>query len=296
MLEKLLTEQRNQASSAIDTVSTEQMLRIINEEDAKVAAAVAREIPSIAKAVDAAVERVRSGGRLFCIGAGTSGRLGVLEASECPPTFNVPPEMVQAIIAGGEHALARASEASEDDPGAGARDLYARGFTSADTLVGISASGRTPYVMGAVLRANGLEALTIGVSCTPDSEIGRAAVISIQPITGPEVLTGSTRLKAGTATKLVLNMLTTGMMIRLGHTFGNLMVNVQPKNIKLEDRARRIVAEAGGIDAASAERLFEESGRNVKTAILIARLGVTRAQAESLLRQSGGRLAEALRG
>lgn len=294
MFEDLLTEQRNPASEGIDALPTEEVLRIINSEDAKVAGAVAREIPHIARAVDAITEAIRRGGRLFYIGAGTSGRLGVLDAAECPPTFNVPPDLVQGIIAGGEQALARASEASEDDPELGARDLLARGFTNRDVLCGIAASGRTPYVLGAVAKARELGATTIGISCTPDSRLSRLVDISIAPLVGPEIIAGSTRLKAGTATKLVLNMLSTAAMIRLGYVFGNLMVNVQPKNSKLADRARRIIAEAAGVDYEKAAQLLDRAGGSVKVAILTARLGVTPEQARARLEACGGRLSEAL--
>ena len=246
-MEKLLTEQRNAASDGIDAQPTIEILRIINEEDKKVAEAVTSQIPRIALAVDGIVERLSKGGRLFYIGAGTSGRLGVLDASECPPTFNVSPQTVQGIIAGGEAALARATEASEDDAGAGECDLQARGFTGNDVLVGIAASGRTPYVLGAVAAARRLGALTVGISCTPKSELSAAVEIAITPLPGPEIVTGSTRMKAGTATKLVLNMLSTAAMIRLGYVYSNLMVNVQPTNEKLLDRARRIVAAAAGV-------------------------------------------------
>ncbi len=296
MLDDLLTEQRNPASEGIDALPAEQILHIINREDHKVAPAVAAEIPNIARAVDAIVEAMRRGGRLFYIGAGTSGRLGVLDAAECPPTFNVPPDLVQGIIAGGEAALARATEASEDDPELGARDLAARGFTRADVLVGIAASGRTPYVLGAVAHARKIGALTVGVSCTPDSELARAVDIAITPLPGPEIIAGSTRMKAGTATKLVLNMLSTTVMMRLGHVFGNLMVNVQPKNSKLLDRARRIVAMTVGLSPEQAAELLERSGRQVKVAILMGRLGLERAEAEARLEAAGGRISEALRG
>jgi N-acetylmuramic acid 6-phosphate etherase len=271
MLEKLLTEQRNPASANIDALPTEEVLRIINEEDQKVAPAVAAVIPQIARAVDGIAERLRGGGRLFYIGAGTSGRLGVLDASECPPTFNVPPDLVQGIIAGGEAALVRSSEASEDDPEAGAGDLMARGFGRKDALVGIAASGRTPYVLGAIREARGMGALTVGISCTPDSELSRQAEIAITPLVGPEIITGSTRMKAGTATKLVLNMISTAVMIRLGHVYGNLMVNVQPTNEKLRDRARRIIAEAAGLDYNAAAHWLERAGNNVRAAIEMAR-------------------------
>jgi N-acetylmuramic acid 6-phosphate etherase len=267
LLEDLLTEQPNPASAHIDALSTEEMLRVINTEDRKVAEAVEREIPSISRAVDAIAATFRRGGRLFYIGAGTSGRLGVLDASECPPTFGVSPGMVQGVIAGGEAALSRATETTEDDPAIGARDLIARGFTKNDILTGIAASGRTPYVLGAVAEAKQLGAVTIGLSCTPDSELARAVDIAITPLVGPEVIAGSTRMKAGTAQKLVLNMLTTGAFIRMGYVYGNLMVNVQPKNTKLRDRARRIVAQATGMSYERAGELLTEAGDNVPAAI-----------------------------
>jgi N-acetylmuramic acid 6-phosphate etherase len=266
-LKNLLTEQANPASRNIDKLSTAEMLRVINDEDRKVAESIAPEIPAIAQAVDAIVDAMKNGGRLFYIGAGTSGRLGVLDASECPPTFNVSPELVQGIIAGGEKALARATEASEDDPASGVRDLQAHGFTSQDVLCGITASGRTPYVLGAIAEAKRIGAVTIGISCSPASELSQAAKIAITPLPGPEVIAGSTRLKAGTATKLVLNMLTTGTFIRMGYVYGNLMVNVEPKNEKLRDRARRIVAEATGISYEEAERRLAEAGNSVRKAI-----------------------------
>lgn len=269
-IESLLTEQRNPASEKIDQLPVEQMLAIINAEDARVADAVKLEIPHIARAVEAITKAFQNGGRLFYIGAGTSGRLGVLDASECAPTFNVPPAQVQGIIAGGEAALSRATEASEDDPSAGVRDLTARAFTAADVLVGIAASGRTPYVLGAVREARRLGAVTVGISCTPNSELAAAVQIAITPLCGPEVVTGSTRMKAGTATKLVLNMLTTGSMIRTGHVYGNLMVNVQPKNQKLLDRARRIVRDGAGVTDDEAANLLERSGNVVRAAILMA--------------------------
>jgi N-acetylmuramic acid 6-phosphate etherase len=294
MLEQLLTEQANPASAAIDTVSTEAALRIINREDAKVAAAVEREIPAIARAVDAIAEAMGRGGRLFYIGAGTSGRLGVLDASEIPPTFGAPAEMVNSIIAGGEAALSRATEASEDDPATGARDLMGRGFTARDVLVGLAASGRTPYVLGAVAEARRLGAVTVGVSCTADSELARAAEIAITPLVGPEVIAGSTRLKAGTAQKLVLNMLSTAVCIRLGYVYGNLMVNVQPKNVKLADRARRIIGAAAGVNQERAGELLEASGGRVAVAIVMSRKSCTREAAERLLAESGGRVAKAL--
>ena len=294
MLDRLLTEQRNPASEGIDARSTEELLRVINDEDRRVADSIAPEIPRIAEAVDGIVQGLGRGGRLFYIGAGTSGRLGVLDASECSPTFNVPDGTVQGIIAGGESALVRATEASEDDPASGARDLLARGFTGLDVLVGIAASGRTPYVLGAVRQAKTLGALTVGISCTPDSLLSQEVDIPIAPLPGPEIVTGSTRMKAGTATKLVLNMLSTGAMIRLGYVYGNLMVNVQPTNEKLADRARRIVMDASGVTRDEALRLLDKSGRSVRTAIVMARRGVDRPAAETLLAKHGNRVSAAL--
>ena len=296
MLERLLTEQQNPASAGIDTLSTEEALRIINAEDHNVADAVEREIPAIARAVDAIVAAFEGGGRLFYIGAGTSGRLGVLDAAECPPTFSAPQEMVQGIMAGGEAALSRATETTEDDPAIGVRDLTARGFQASDVLVGLAASGRTPYVLGAVAEARRLGAVTVGISCSPDSELARAAGIAITPLVGPEIVTGSTRMKAGTAQKLVLNMLSTGAFIRLGYVYGNLMVNVQPKNVKLVDRARRIVAQAAGVSYERAAELLAAGGNHVRVAILMGQAGIGREEAERRLAASGGRIAQALNG
>ena len=266
-LEKLLTEQRNPASLSIDQVPTLEALRIMNDEDRRVAESITPELPNIARAVDGIVERFRQGGRLFYIGAGTSGRLGVLDASECPPTFNVSYDLVQGIMAGGMEALYQATESTEDSAGAGVRDLHGRGFTAQDTLCGIAASGRTPYVLGAIAEARAMGALTIGISCSPDSELAHAAEIAITPLAGPEVVTGSTRLKAGTATKLVLNMLTTIAMVRMGYVWSNLMVNVKPSNEKLVARAQRIIRDAAGVDEARAAVLLAESNGRVREAI-----------------------------
>jgi N-acetylmuramic acid 6-phosphate etherase len=299
-LATLPTESRNPASEHIDQLSTLDMLRIINEEDAKVAAAVAAELPNIANAVDAIAARFEQGGRLFYIGAGTSGRLGVLDASECPPTFSVPPTLVQGLMAGGDAALRKSSESTEDIPEQGAADLAAAGFTQGaggtsipDTLVGIAASGRTPYVIGAMQHAKSLGALTISLTCVRNSQMAAIADIAIAPVTGPEILTGSTRLKAGTATKLVLNMLSTGVMIKTGAVYGNLMVNVQPTNAKLVDRAQRIIAAATGVDMVAAARLLEESG-SVKTAIAMQKLSLNRVAAEAKLKAAHGSLTTAL--
>jgi N-acetylmuramic acid 6-phosphate etherase len=294
VLEKLLTEQPNPASVSIDTLPTEQALRIINAEDQKVAAAVEREIPAIACAVDAMVAALENGGRVFYLGAGTSGRLGVLDASEIPPTFSAPPELVQGIMAGGAAALSRATETTEDDPSIGVRDLSARGFTAKDVLVGIAASGRTPYVLGAVAEARRLGAVTVGICCSPDSELSRTVDFPIAPLVGPEIIAGSTRMKAGTAQKLVLNMLSTGTFIRLGYVYGNLMVNVQPKNQKLVDRARRIIAQAAGVSPDRARELLAESGMSVRTAIVMGKAGVPRDEAERRLAASRGRVRQAL--
>jgi len=292
-LATLPTETRNPASEHIDRLPTLEMLRLINDEDARVAAAVAAELPHIANAVDAIADRFERGGRLFYIGAGTSGRLGVLDASECPPTFSVPATLFQGIIAGGDSALRNSSEASEDSPEQGAADLVSRAFTAQDALIGIAASGRTPYVLGALAHARKLGALTISLTCVPDSEMAAIADIAIAPVTGPEVLTGSTRLKAGTATKLVLNMLSTGVMIRAGAVYGNLMVNVQTMNAKLVDRAQRIIVAATGVDQAAAAKLLSEAG-SVKTAIVMQKLALDRAAAEARLAATKGRLAAAL--
>jgi len=296
VLENLLTERINPASVSIDELPVEEALRIINAEDRKVAEAVEREIPAIAQALEAIVKALERGGRLYYIGAGTSGRLGVLDAAECAPTFGVPADLVQAIIAGGESALARASEANEDDPASGAADLMARDFTAADVLVGIAASGRTPYVLGAIAAARRMGAVTVGISCTPDSELAGVVDIAISPLTGPEVVAGSTRMKAGTAQKMVLNMLTTGVFIRLGYVYGNLMVNVQPKNTKLSDRARRIVAQAASITEEQAQALLERAGNSVRVAIMMGKTGAGAEEAERKLAAAGGSVARALHG
>jgi N-acetylmuramic acid 6-phosphate etherase len=292
-LATLPTESRNPATEHIDQLPTLDMLRIINNEDAKVAQAVAAVLPEIAKAIDEIASRLNDGGRLFYIGAGTSGRLGVLDASEIPPTFSVPPTLVQGLIAGGDSALRNSSEKSEDSPEQGAADLAAAGFTGQDALVGIAASGRTPYVLGALQHANPLGALTIALTCVPNSQMATLVDISIAPITGPEVITGSTRLKAGTATKLVLNMISTGVMIKTGAVYGNLMVNMQTTNAKLVDRAQRIIMAATGIDQPTAADLLEKSG-TIKTAIVMHKLNVDRPTAEANLAAHNGNLSALL--
>ena len=292
-MHQLLTEAQNPASAAIDSLSTLDMLRVINAADREVALSVERELGNIALAVDGIVARLESGGHLFYTGAGTSGRLGVLDASECPPTFNTPPDLVQGLIAGGDHALRHSIERAEDDPEQGKRDLVARSLSAHDALVGIAASGRTPYVLGGLAYARELGALTIGLSCTANSKVAQAAEIAITPTPGPEVITGSTRLRAGTATKLVLNMLSTGVMVRLGYVYGNLMVNVQPTNEKLLDRARRIIAAIAQVSYDEASALLSEAG-SVRVAIVMHKLRLSRADAEIRLAAAKGRLRAAL--
>jgi len=292
-LANLPTEARNPTSERIDELSTVEMLRVIHAADEEAVAAVGRELERIAAAVDAIASRIEAGGRLFYLGAGTSGRLGVLDASECPPTYNTPPELVQGIIAGGDTALRRSVERAEDNAALGARDLEEAGFSAADALVGIAASGRTPYVLGGMEYARKLGTLTIGLTCVPGSPVAEAAEIAIVPATGPEVVTGSTRMKAGTATKLVLNMLSTGALVRLGYVYGNLMVNVQPTNTKLADRAARIIAAITGLDYDQAAQLLEKA-ESVKTAVVMQKLGLSRDKAETRLHRAHGRLRQAL--
>ncbi len=294
MLERLTTEQTNPESAHLDQLSTVNLLEMMDAADAQVASAVAQETPRIATAIDAITRALESGSSLFYIGAGTSGRLGVLDASECPPTFGVPPDLVRGIMAGGERAVTNAVEGVEDDPAAGAGDLEAAGFGQGDALVGISASGRTPYVLGAVVKARAINALTCGISCVRDSELSRMVRYPIEPVPGPEVLTGSTRLRAGTATKLVLNMISTAVMVKLGHVYGNLMVNVQPTNRKLEDRARRIVQAATGVSYDRATELLDLAGRSVRVAIIMQQKQISREKAETLLTRAKGRIREAL--
>jgi N-acetylmuramic acid 6-phosphate etherase len=270
------------------------LLRIINAEDAKVALAVAQALPQIAEALDCIAAAMQQGARLFYTGAGTSGRLGVLDSSECPPTYNVPQDLVTGFIAGGDGALRRSIEGAEDSVEQGASDLEAHGFRAGDVLVGIAASGRTPYVVGAMDRARALGGKAIALACTSGAEISRHADIAIEILCGPEVITGSTRMKAGTATKLVLNMLSTGAMVKLGHVYGNLMVNVQQTNEKLRDRARRIVEQALEIPSAEARELLDAANGEVKTAIAMRLLGVDAATARTHLQATQGNLRAAV--
>jgi len=292
-LSHLPTEARNPATENLDSLSPLELAQAMHAADREALAAVERELPQIGRAIEASAARLGDGGRLFYLGAGTSGRLGVLDASECPPTYNTPPELVQGLIAGGDTALRRSVERAEDDESQGRRDLEQQGFSAKDVLVGIAASGRTPYVLGGIRHARKLGAFTIGLSCVPDSELAQASELAITPATGPEVVTGSTRMKAGTATKLVLNMLSTGAMVRLGYVYGNLMVNVQPTNTKLRDRAARIIATITGLSHADSAALLERAG-SVKTAVVMQTLNLSREEAEQRLRAVHGRLRAAL--
>jgi N-acetylmuramic acid 6-phosphate etherase len=262
-----VTEQENPRSQNLSSQSTAEIVALMNDEDALVAAAVKRVLGDVVKAVDETVARLARGGRLFYTGTGTSGRLGVLDASECPPTFGVSPELVQGMIAGGYDACYRAVEASEDDADAGAADLKQRGFAAGDVLVGIAASGRTPYTVGAVKYARSLGAFTVALTVVPGSPITQAAELSIVPVVGPEVLTGSSRLKAGTAQKMVLNMISTATMVRLGYVSGNRMSNLQARNIKLRDRALRIVMAETGVDHEAAAAALETANWIIRDAI-----------------------------
>lgn len=291
-----LTEQENPRTRGLSGLPTAQVLRLMNEEDAGVAAAVGRVLPEVGRAVEEVVKRLGAGGRLFYAGTGTSGRLGVLDASECPPTFGVPEDLVQGIIAGGYDALYRATEASEDDREAGARDAEARGLTGGDALVGIAASGRTPYTIGAVEFARGLGAFTAALTCVPGSPITRAAEVSIVPVVGPEVLAGSTRLKAGTAQKMVLNMISTATMVRLGYVTGNRMSNMRPSNLKLRARSERILAAEAGLDEAAARETLERAGGDLRVALVMSKTGRGVEESRRALEASGWVVARAVEG
>ena len=292
--EQIKTEARNSRTEHIDTLSTLDMVRLINEEDATVALAVKAEVERIAEAVDVIVAQMKQGGRLIYSGCGTSGRLGVLDASECPPTYSTTPDQVMGLIAGGEEAMFHAVEGAEDDFDQGREDLKNVGFSRQDVLVGLAASGRTPYVLGALDYAKSLGAHTVSVTCCPGSPLTQAAEIAIAPEPGPEVVTGSTRMKSGTAQKMVLNMLSTGAMIQLGKVYGNLMVDVKPTNEKLVARCRRIVCTAAGVDEETAKQALAQCGCHPKTAIVMLRLGIGAGEARTLLEQSEGRIAAAL--
>lgn len=289
-----VTEQENPRTREIASLPVAAILQLINDEDAGVAEAVRRELASVAATVEAIVGRLQSGGRLFYVGTGTSGRLGVLDASECPPTFGVSPELVQGVIAGGYDACHRAVEASEDDRAAGARDLAARGITGRDAVVGLAASGRTPYTVGAIEHARQLGAFTAAVTCVPGSEITRVAEVSIVPVVGPEVLAGSTRLKAGTAQKLVLNMLSTAAMIRLGYVTGNRMTNMLPRNVKLRARSIRIISAEAGVDEESAAAALDRAGGDLPVAIVMLRTGRSREESKHALDAARGVVSRAV--
>ncbi len=293
-LRTIATEQRNPRTAHIDELSTLDMVRLINSEDHKVAEAVEKVCPQIARAVDLITEKLQQGGRLIYTGCGTSGRLGILDAVECPPTYSVEPEMVQGLIAGGYPAIFKAVEGAEDNRDLGAEDLKNINFTARDVLVGLAASGRTPYVLGAMDYAKSLGAAVIGVTCCPGSQVDQAADIGIAPMPGPEVITGSTRMKSGTAQKLVLNMLSTGTMIRLGKVFGNLMVDVKPSNEKLIRRCVTIVCEAAEVDEAIATAALEECHYSCKTAIVMVLCGVGAEEAKARLGKAEGRIAKVI--
>ncbi len=293
-ISQLSTEQRNRASANLDRESTLDLVRIINREDARVAAAVRKALPQIAQAVDIIAERLRSGGRLIYVGAGTSGRIAALDASECPPTFSTDPRMVQFIIAGGPKALGAAVEANEDSRELGASDMAKREPGKKDVVVGIAASGRTPFTVAAVEYARKRGAATVAVTCNANSLLGQTAEIAIVTPVGPEVLSGSSRMKAGTAQKMVLNMLTTGAMTRLGYVYGNLMVNVNPNNAKLVERAIRILQDAAEVDRSAADLALKSSGKSVPTALVMLKTGLTATQAKQRLKKHKGNVRQTI--
>jgi N-acetylmuramic acid 6-phosphate etherase len=290
----LLTESRNPGSESIDMLSSREIVRLMNSEDARVVEAVGAESESIARAIEWAADRFRRGGRLVYAGAGTSGRLGVLDAAECPPTFSTPPEMVVGLIAGGPAALVRAVEGAEDDPDRAVADIAALGVGASDLVVGIATSGRTPYVLGAVREARRRGAATVGLSCNRPSLLGGEVDLEIAPLVGAEVIAGSTRLKAGTATKMILNMISTGAMVQIGKTLGNRMVDLQPTNEKLRIRSRRILRELTGVDDAGARDILAWCGGHLKPALVVALAGVEPGAARSLLAAHGGQVRAAV--
>lgn len=295
-MDQLTTEQNNPESVAIDQMDPIQIAMLMNREDLKVVAAVERVLPDIARAIEMVTERLQAGGRLIYIGAGTSGRLGVLDASECPPTFNTPPALVVGLIAGGHRALTNAIEGAEDNRQAGEEDLRGVELDAKDVVCGIATSGRTPYVLGGLAYAQSLGAVTLGVTCNEVSELSEVSDVLIAPVVGPEILSGSTRLKAGTATKMVLNMISTGTMIRIGKTYGNWMVDLRATNVKLKDRSIRIVSGITGLDRERAESLLARCDGEVKTAIVSQALGVEKIEAQRRLKVAGGRLRAAFQG
>src|SRR5215471_3546391 len=285
---KAITEQANPRTKDIDRLQTRSIVRLINDEDRNVADAVYRALDRIADAVDLAADRLRAGGHLFYIGSGTSGRLGVLDASECPPTFGVSPELVRGVIAGGPDALVRAIEGAEDDQEQGGKDLESEGLTQKDVVVGLSASGSTPYTLGAVQYAKRIGAATISITCNPSSTFAGAADVNIVAVVGPEVIAGSSRMKAGTAQKMVLNMISTGAMIKMGLVYSNLMSHMVATNEKLRRRAIEIVSGEAGLDQESAAQLFEAAESDLRVALVMAKRNVAKEEAESLLNSHGG--------
>lgn len=295
-LSQIKTEQRNERTSNIDSLSTIDMVRLINSEDKKVAEAVEKELEHIAEAVDLIADRLSIGGRLVYMGSGTSGRLGILDAVECPPTYSTEPEQVIGLIAGGYPAIFKAQEGAEDSTTAGIEDLQSIGFCEKDVLVGVSASGRTPYVVSAMKYAESIGAEIVSVTCSPDSEMEKLAHIAIVPQPGPEVVTGSTRMKSGSAQKMVLNMLSTGAMIKLGKVYGNLMVDVKPSNEKLVHRCRRIVSDAAGVTEDEAAQVLEKCEYKPKIAILMILCGYSAEEAKAALENHGGRISGVIAG
>src|SRR5712692_1365128 len=294
LTEHRLTEHRNAASKNLDRMTAAEIVRLMNREDRKVAVAVGREVAAIARAVDAIVRGIRKGGRLIYVGAGSSGRMGVLDAAECPPTFGTSPKLVKALIAGGRRAITRAVEGAEDSSRNGERDLRAKKLTRNDVVVGIAASGTTPYVLGALRFARRRGATTVAVTSNLRMPLGRLAKIVIAPEVGPEVLTGSTRLKAGTSQKMVLNMLSTAVMARLGYVYENLMIDMMLTNEKLAERALRILAEASGKKVSAAEHALKAAGHDMRVALVMLKLGVEAVEAKRLIARAGGNLRRAL--
>ena len=292
--QRRITEERNAASKNLDRMSSLEISRLMNREDQKVAPAVGRTLATIARAIDEIVPRMTMGGRLIYVGAGSSGRIGVLDASECPPTFGVSPDLVRALIAGGKKAVRQSVEGAEDRPKDGARDLQQIRLSKLDSVVGIAASGTTPYVLGAIAFAKRRGALTIGVAANRRSPLAKSAAIAITPEVGPEILAGSTRLKAGTSQKMVLNMLSTAVMVRLGHAYGNLMIDMGEANEKLRERAKWILKEASDRDVSAVTRALRQSGHDLRLALIMLKRGVSAKQARKILQQSRGNLRQAL--
>ncbi len=293
--DQLLTESHNPRSASIDTLSPLQIVHLMNSEDLKVVEAIRAEAASIAKAIEWAADRLRRGGRLIYVGAGTSGRLGILDSAECPPTFSTPPEMVVGLIAGGSTAIVRAVEGAEDDPDRGAADIAALGVGPLDLVVGIATSGRTPYVRGAVHEARGRGASTIGLTCNRPSLLGGEVDLEIAPLVGAEVISGSTRLKAGTATKMIMNMISTGAMVQIGKTLGQRMVDLKPTNEKLRIRSRRMLRELAGVDDKRARDILLRCGGRLKQALVVALADVEPDTAKSLLDTHGGQVRAAVK-